>query len=192
MLGLAATFAGPTLWAQQPAAPQPPRNTPTISDAAAAGHRLWVLLFDINSMDAVAVPRAKLIAGRWISSHVGTDDYVTVLTVGASVTLLANFTTNADQALDGVAKVAAAPATAQIDGASGFNEHDFVNNDLRYRGLRQVCTSLQSIVQKKALMFFTAQKDRPGQDNQVEVRAATEACNRANTSINPIDVTPQR
>jgi hypothetical protein len=37
--------------------------------------------------------------------------------------------------------------------------------------------------------LFTVLRARPGGDNQIEVRAATDACVRANTTINPIDVT---
>jgi hypothetical protein len=63
---------------------------------------------------------------------------------------------------------------------------------LRFRGLRTLCSGLQSIQQKKAIVLFTALRPRPGADNQVEVRAATDACNRANATINPIDVSATR
>jgi len=41
-------------------------------------------------------------------------------------------------------------------------------------------------------VLFTAPRPRPGADNQVEVRPATDACTRANATINPIDVSATR
>lgn len=191
VLGLlmgAAAVASPIAGAQ--ADGKPSSKAPSITDAQAAGHRIWVLLFDISSMSADDAPRAKGVANRWIASSLGTDDLVAVITVGSSLAVLQDFTTNPDRLLAAVSKVA--PAPTPPDAAPGLQERDYFNNDLRYRGLRSICTALQPIAQKKAIMFFTAPRERPGSDNQTEVRAATEACNRANASINPIDVTAPR
>jgi hypothetical protein len=165
--------------------------TPTISAADAAGHRLWVLLFDTSSMQAFDVMRAKLLAVQWIDSAVGQDDLVSVLTVSASLKLQQNFTTNVDRLRQTVGRLTAADP-AQPPGDRDLQERDYFNNDLRFRGLRTLCSGLQSIQQKKAIVLFTALRPRPGADNQVEVRAATDACNRANATINPIDVNATR
>jgi hypothetical protein len=161
--------------------------TPTISTAAAAGHRLWVLLFDMSSMQAPDVLRAKLVAVRWIDSNVGKDDLVSIVTVSASLKLQQNVTTNIDRLRQTVGHLTAADPD-DPSGDQDLQERDYFNNDLRFRGIRTLCSGLQSIGQKKAIVLFTALRARPGADNQVEVRAATDACNRANATINPVDV----
>jgi hypothetical protein len=160
--------------------------TPTISTADASGHRLWVLLFDTSSMQAFDVLRAKLLAVQWIDSTVGKDDLVSVLTVSTSLKLQQNFTTNVEHLRQTVGHLTAADPTPT--GGQGLQERDYFNNDLRFRGLRTLCSGLQTIQQKKAIVLFTALRPRPGADNQIEVRAATDACNRASATINPIDV----
>ena len=165
--------------------------TPTISTADATGHRLWVLLFDTSSMQAFDILRAKLLAVQWIDSTVGKDDLVSVVTVGAALKLQQNFTTNVDRLRQAVEHLTTADP-AQPSGDRDLQERDYFNNDLRFRGLRTLCSGLQSIEQKKAIVWFTALRPRPGADNQVEVRAATDACNRANATINPIDVSATR
>ena len=165
---------------------------PTISSADATGHRLWVLLFDTSSMQAPDVLRAKLAAVQWIDSTVGKDDLVSILTVSVSLKLEQNFTTNVDRLRRAVARLSAADPGADRAGDQDLQERDYFNNDLRFRGLRTLCSGLQSIQQKKAIVWFTALRPRPGPDNQVEVRAATDACNRANATINPIDVSVTR
>jgi VWFA-related protein len=162
--------------------------TPTISAAEATGHRLWVLLFDTSSMQVPEVRRAKIAAVQWIDSTVGKDDLVAILTVNASLELQQNFTTNVDRLRQTVARLSAADPGADLSGDRDLQERDYFNNDLRFRGLRTLCSGLRSIAQKKAIVWFTALRPRPGPDNQVEVRAATDACNRANATINPIDV----
>jgi VWFA-related protein len=166
--------------------------TPTISSADAAGRRLWVLLFDTSSMQAPDVLRAKLAAVQWIDSTVGKDDVVSILTVSTSLKLQQNFTTDVNRLRQTVAGLRAADPGADQTGDRDLQERDYFNNDLRFRGLRTLCSGLQAIQQKKAIVWFTALRPRPGPDNQVEVRAATDACNRANAAINPIDVSVTR
>jgi hypothetical protein len=170
-----------------------PRATvvPTISTADAAGHRLWVLLFDTSSMQAFDVLRAKRLAVQWIDAIVGKDDLVSIATVSASLELQQNFTANGNRLRQTVEHLTAADPP-EVPGDRDLQERDYFNNDLRFRGLRTLCSGLQSIEQKKAIVLFTALRPRPGADNQVEVRAATDACTRANATINPIDVSATR
>lgn len=183
-----------TLAATPPAAQSPDRpasGAPSISAADAAGHRLWVLLFDMSSMQAADVQRAKIEAVKWINTRMNKDDLVSIVTVSTTLKLLQNFTSRTDRVRGAVGqiKVALEPGSAAAGaGDRDLQEWDFFNNDLRFRGLRTLCTDLQSIEQKKAIILFTAVRERPGSDNQIEVRAATEACQRAHATINPFDV----
>jgi hypothetical protein len=183
-LGLALVVTGVTVAAQHdsPVA----LKTPTITTSQASGHRLWILAFDVSSMGALEASRARLVAGRWVEASLGPDDFVAIVSIGQTLTTLQNFTSDPDLARTALGKVTAAPTGDA--GAREVDERDIFNNDLRYRGLRSICTGLQEVVERKAIVFFTALKARPGTDNQAEIRATTEACKNARTSINPVDI----
>ena len=182
LLAVALLAAGVSSRAQT--APPAP-DVPTIAASAAAHHRLWVLLFDLSSMEAVDVTRAKAAAIRWIDASIVNDDLVSVVTITTVVKTPQNFTADVDRLRAAIDHVVATDTSAATP---GLQERDFFNNDLRFRGLRALCGGLQSIEQKKAIILFTALRQHPGADNQVEIRAASDACNRANASVNPIDV----
>jgi VWFA-related protein len=160
--------------------------TPTITTTEAAGHRLWILAFDVSSMSALEASRARLVAGRWVDASLGPDDFVAIVSIGRTLTTLQNFTSDPALARSALGKVMAAPTGDAAAGA--VDERDVFNNDLRYKGLHAICSGLSEVVERKAIVFFTALKARPGTDNQAEIRAATEACKSARTSINPVDV----
>lgn len=186
LLGLvAAALISAPLAAQKPGLTP---AAPTISNAQAAGHRLWIFVFDVSSMGATDLPRARRAATQWIAESMFGNDLVSVVSVGESLTLLQNFTASAERAQAAVNRVVI-PVSS---GGGAIQERDYFNNDLRFRALRTVCTGLQAVDQRKAIMFFTALRARPGSDNQAEARAATEACNRAHAAINPVDVSPIR
>jgi VWFA-related protein len=188
-----AAVAGVAVFAQGRSAPDV-SQLPGISAEAAAGSRLWILLFDVSSMKIDDVQRARTVALRWVNTNMEGDDLVSVMSVSASLKLLQNFTSDAARVRGAVGDIVP-PAdrdTAGSDADAARMELDFFNNDLRLRGLRTLCTGLRPIPQKKAIVLFTAVRDRPGVDNQVLLRAATDACGQANTSINPVDVTIPR
>jgi len=171
-----------------PGVPAP--ATPSLPPGAAVGHRLWVFLFDVSNMQEDDLARAKTMASRWLSTEMTNDDLVSVVTVRTSLTLLQNFTADLQQlraAVGQLKPVSDADRSKPAD-ADPLGERDFFNNDLRFRGLRTLCTDLRAIDQKKAILLFTATREQPGADNQIEVRAAVDACRQANASINPIDV----
>ena len=75
------------------------------------------------------------------------------------------------------------PADLPLDDS----EFGIFNNDRRLRAMRVLCEALSPIEQKKALMYFSAGMSRSGSDNEVELRAVTNSCNKANTSIYAVD-----
>jgi hypothetical protein len=169
------------------AAVQESSQIPSLANDGAGGYRLWVLLFDVSSMQTDEVTRAKAAAIKWIDTGMSEDDMVSVVTIGTSLKLVENFTMNVPRVRAAVTAVSLPPAPgAGADQA--LLERDLFNNDLRLRGLRTLCTGLRVIPQKKALMYFTATHDRPGLDNQVELLATTDACNQARVTINTLDV----
>jgi len=180
-LALAVSVAGAV------AARQETSQIPSVTNNDAGGYRMWVLLFDVSSMQADEVTRAKAAAVKWIDTGMSEDDLVSVVTIGTSLKLLENFTMNVKRVRAAVTAVSLPPMPSTA-ADQALLERDMFNNDLRLRGLRALCTGLRVIPQKKAVMYFTATHDRPGGDNQVELLATTDACNQARVSINTLDV----
>jgi VWFA-related protein len=172
------------------------------SQADFAGRRLVVLVFDISSMQPEHVQRAVDDARRYAREHMAPSDIVAVVTIGSIVNVLTDFTddpTRVDAALqvlawsDGTAEPPVDVSTAATDEAdpapgdgdeTGFEEF---NNDVRLRMLKTLADALAPIEQKKAILYFTADMPRAGEDNQVELRAAIDAANRANVALYPVD-----
>jgi hypothetical protein len=190
LLSIAGALATAPLAAGQAASqiPSHASQIPTVAGDNAAGYRLWVLVFDISSMQADDVARAKAVATTWIDTGMNEDDLVSVVTIGSSLKLLENFTVNWPRvrlAVSGIKTEAESSATP-VDPA--LQERDLFNNDLRLRGLRTLCSGLAAIPQTKAIMYFTAARERPGDDNKIELLAATNTCSQARVTINTLDM----
>ncbi|MGE3401082.1 MAG: VWA domain-containing protein [Vicinamibacterales bacterium] len=184
------------------ATPTAPTAARTIDPAAFAGRRLLLLLFDLSSMAPEDVQRAVDSATDFVREQMAPADLLAVATVGATIDVLADFTASREEVLealgafassDGTAvPVASAETLATEEAAAAATEpedtaFETYNNDARLRALRLVAEALQGIEQKKAVIYFSAGMERSGEDNQVELRAATNAAVRANLSIYPID-----
>jgi VWFA-related protein len=79
-------------------------------------------------------------------------------------------------------------ADADADAAEDDAESSVFNVDRKLDALRRVIETLQPIEQKKSILFFSGGLRATGIDNQASLRAATNAANRANTSIYTVDV----
>jgi VWFA-related protein len=193
-------------------------TTPTAADNAAiekalaeakalTNRRMWVLLFDVSSMQPEDVQRAVESGMKWVDSDMTNADMVSVVTIGHRLNVLSDFTavkedvTGALQTLaysDGTdVNVAAAVATAATDAANAtadstaatddVDAFEEFNNDVRLRALKTLCNTLKGIQQRKAVLYFSSGMTRNGEDNEIEKRSATDACNRGNTLIYPVD-----
>jgi VWFA-related protein len=171
-----------------------------------AGRRLTLLLFDVSSMQPEDVQRAVDAAQRYVQEQMSPADLIAVATVGTALDVLTDFTGERETVEAALARLAitegtamplAQAATLAVDEAAlaeaaaaasaESTEFDTFNNDTRLRALRIVAETLAPIEQKKAIVYFSAGMERSGQDNQVELRAATNAAVRANVAIYPVD-----
>jgi VWFA-related protein len=173
-----------------------------------AGHRLLTLLFDTSSMQPEDVQKSVDSALKWVDTTMSPADLVAVATIGSSLQVLTDFTTDKEKvhavlsAFSGAEGAAFAPvdaSTAATDEASvnatddstavdvSAQELDTFNNDVRLRALKTLAEALQPIQQKKAIIYFSSGMQRNGTDNQVELRAAVNAAVRANVAIYPVD-----
>jgi VWFA-related protein len=184
-------------------------NGPLTSNEV-AGHRVWVLLFDTSSMQPEDVQKAVDAAVKWTTDKMSPADLVAIASIGSTLQVITDFTTDKDKVLNALHAFGAADGTeseaTDVDASTmasdeaanvatsadttvdaSAQELDSFNNDIRLRGLRTICENLQPIQQKKALLYFSSGMQRSGQDNQIELRAATNACVRANVTLNPVD-----
>ena len=188
-------------------------TTPATADPQAfsseelAGRRLIILLFDISSMEPEDVQRAVDAAKKYVEQQMSTADLVAIATVGTSLDVLTDFTGDREKvagALNTLAYTegtatpppdASTAATDEITASADetttvtteTSELDMFNNDVRLRALKTLAETLQSIEQKKAIVYFSAGMQRSGADNQIELRSAVNAAVRANVSIYPVD-----
>ncbi len=173
-----------------------------------AGRRLLTLLFDTSSMQPEDVQKATDEAIKWVDEKMTTADLVAVATIGSSLQVLSDFTSDKEQvhsvlqsfsAADGTAFAAVDAGTQSSDETAAAatddttttdvsaQELDTFNNDVRLRALKTLAEALAPIQQKKAILYFSSGMQRNGTDNQVELRAAVNAAVRANVTIYPVD-----
>jgi VWFA-related protein len=169
---------------------------------------LLTLLFDTSSMQPEDVQKATDQALKWVDEKMTPADLVAVATIGSSLQVLSDFTSNKEQvhsvlqafsAADGTAYSTVDASTAASDETAAnatddatttdvsAQELDTFNNDVRLRALKTLAEAMAPIQQKKAILYFSSGMQRNGTDNQVELRAAVNAAVRANVAIYPVD-----
>jgi VWFA-related protein len=209
LAGSAASAAVPRV-AAPAAAPAAAAATPSapLTSEDVAGHRLLTLLFDTSSMQPEDVQKATDEAIKWVDEKMTAADLVAVATIGSTLQVLSDFTSNKEEvhavlqafsAADGTAYAAVDASTQASDEATAnatddstttdvsAQELDTFNNDVRLRALKTLAEAMAPIQQKKAILYFSSGMQRNGTDNQIELRAATNAAVRANVAIYPID-----
>jgi VWFA-related protein len=193
--------------APAPVAPLPtvPEETPKpMASEQLAGRRLIILLFDVSSMQPEDVQRAVDSATTFVNKSMTPADMVAVASISQQLDVITDF--SADKARvaaalgtlgskEGTAVAAATADTAATDeqldaddtSSADTADMDMFNNDLRLRAIKALAETLAPIEQKKSILYFSAGMQRSGEDNQVELRTAINAANRAHVSIYPVD-----
>ena len=192
----------------EPAAIVDAENGPLTTETV-AGHRVWVLLFDTSSMQPEDIQKSADSAVKWAREKMSSSDLVAVAAISSTLQILLDFTNDKQKVTSTLENFAAANGTAfaDVDASTmstdeatntatasdtttvdaSAQELDTFNNDMRLRGLKTICDNLVSIQEHKAILYFSSGMQRNGTDNQVELRLAVAACERANTSLNPVD-----
>jgi VWFA-related protein len=214
VLAAAAAGTAPTAstGAPSPTADADAEPKPLTSDDT-AGRRIMVLLFDTSSMQPEDVQKAADSAIKWVDEDMSTADLVAVASIGSSLQILKDFTSDKEtvraaltafSATDGTATAAIDSSTATTDADANdpnaaadatdstavdvtAQELDTFNNDVRLRALTALSESLTTIQQKKAILYFSSGMQRNGSDNQIELRKTINAAVRANVAIYPVD-----
>ena len=198
-------IVAPTKPADTPA--QPTVSTPEPTKEELASRRMIILLFDTSSMQPEEIDRAVKSANDYVDHQMAPADLIAIASVGQTLTILHEFTSDRDVLKNTLAafdttsgtgfEQPVAPDTPDVtddttstdpaDLPLDDTEFGIFNNDRRLRAMRVLCDAMKPIEQKKALLYFSAGMTRSGSDNQVELRAVTNSCNQANTSIYPVD-----
>jgi VWFA-related protein len=154
-----------------------------------------VLLFDANSMSLTEAQRAVAAAAEWTDARAD-GELTSVVLVGSELNVLSDFTADRAQLrtvlrsealLNGLVAVDTGPQAIRFGASAdtqGAAQTASALADARLRGFRMLCETIAPIPQRKAIIFFSSEL---GRGNQELLRAATNACNRANVTVNPID-----
>jgi VWFA-related protein len=185
---------------------------PDTGSAAAASEqlrdrRLLVLFFDLTSMQPDDLTRAHDAGEKFVKQQMTKADVVAVVAFSTKLSVLANFT-NDGAVLEGAiarltetsssdlsAPVYAAAANGEYDvqeytGAAftpDETEFNVFNTDQKLAAVEGLANVLSGIPGRKALVEFTGGITQTGEENRTQLRAATDAANRADVSIYSID-----
>jgi VWFA-related protein len=165
----------------------PPAGTVKYQD-----RRLLVFYFDQSSMPLTDQLRAFESASRFVDTQLAAADMVAVMTFqNGTVKVRCDFT--ADRAaLREVIRTLQVGDDLDGDGLadgqdSGDAEFNIFNTDRQLSALQTAMTMLRGLAERKTLVYFGSGLRLNGSDNMAQQRATTNAANRANVTINPID-----
>ena len=169
--------------------------------------RMIVLFFDMTSMETDDILRAHGAAEKFLKQQMTPADLVAVVIFSTRLAVLANFTNDRAvlnkaiaQLVPGAASQIANPLYAaaangeydvQEDTGAAYTpdqtEFNVFNTDQKLAAVEGLATVLGGIPGRKALVEFTGGITQTGEENRAELRAATDAANRANVSVYSID-----
>jgi VWFA-related protein len=185
-------------------------STPAAAQAVAdqvRDRRMLVLLFDMTSMGTDDLVRAHDAADKFVTEQMSRADLVAVVTFGPNLKVLANFTNDRPtlerafaQLIPGASVENASPLYAaaqngesdvQQDTGAAYTadetEFNVFNTDQKLEAVEGLANVLGAIPGRKAIIEFTSGITQTGEENRTQLRAATDAANRADVSIYSID-----
>ena len=191
-------------------APEKPKGYNPDAERAAFGvsmlskyqdRRLMVLLFDFSSMQAAEQIRAKDAAIRFLSTQMTASDTVSIMTYGAELKTVQDFTSDRDLLIATVNKfrvgessenAATAATGADAQDQSGTftadeTEFNILNVDMKLAALEQAARALGQYPEKKALIYISSGVQKTGVENQSQLRATVNTAVRSNVAFYPID-----
>jgi VWFA-related protein len=170
-------------------------------------HRMIVLFFDLTSMQSDDIVRAHDAATKFVQKQMTNADLVSVVTFATRLTVWADFTNNRATLEKAVARLTpdvmsqlsdplyAAAQNGEYDvqqytgAAFSPDETEFnaFNTDQKLEAVQGLVNVLAAIPGRKAVIQFSGGITQTGEENRTELRAATDAANRADVSIYSID-----
>jgi VWFA-related protein len=189
-----------------------PVDSPSAAAAAEAGEqvrdrRLMVLFFDLTSMATDDLIRAHDAADKFVKQQMTKADLVAVVAFISNLRVLANFTNDhptLEQAISKIIPGAASTLDSPLYAAAQNGEYDVqqdtgaaftadetefnvFNTDQKLEAVESLANVLEVIPGRKSVIEFTGGITQTGEENRTQLRAATDAANRADVSIYSID-----
>ena len=169
--------------------------------------RMLVLYFDFTSLETQDLLRARDAALKFVRTQMSKADLVSVVIFDQKLSVWCDFTndkTKIEAAVQNVTPGVAAQladssyASAQNgeydiseDNEAAFTadstEFNVFNTDQKLEAVEALSNVLSAIPGRKAVIQFTGGITQTGEENRTELRAATDAANRADVSIYEID-----
>jgi VWFA-related protein len=189
-----------------------PVDTPVGTSSEAAmermrDRRLIAFFFDLSSMETDDISRAHDAALKFLKQQMSPADLVAVVRLSSNLKVLSNFTndrTALQKAIDLIRPRAETELSNPLYAAAQSGEYDVqqdtgdaytpdqtefnvFNTDQKLEAIEGLVNVLAAIPGRKALVEFTGGITQTGEENRAELRAATDAANRADVSIYSID-----
>jgi VWFA-related protein len=169
--------------------------------------RMLVLFFDMTSLDPDQLLRSTAAAQRFLREQMTPADLVAVVAFSNQLRVVSNFTNNrgllqravarlvpgAESQLAGMADSAPAPGEEAVNEDTGATftadetEFNIFNTDRKLAAVEALADLLRDIPGKKSVIHFTGGITQTGEENRSQLRAATDAANRANVSFYTVD-----
>jgi VWFA-related protein len=165
-------------------------------------HRHYlVLLFDNSTIDLSDQARARDAAAKFVETNAGPDRYMAIMNFGGALNVALNFTADAQRLKQAVrnVKFSNVSPNAQPQEVASLGVPQLGNGEASFGArtlllaLRSVAKSLASVPGRKSLILLTSGFPMtPGApdyfEQQSELMAVIDACNKANVAVYPIDV----
>jgi len=156
--------------------------------------RLLVLYFDLAGMPLDGQVRAQNAAQTFLDSQAAPSDLVAVMTYTGQLKVVQDFTDDRgvlDQAIRtlpvGAVQASASPSADDTQFAPGATEFNIFNTDRQLSALQSAVKMLETLPEKKALVYFGGGITRNGIGNDVQLRATINAALQANVAFFPVD-----
>lgn len=168
--------------------------------------RLTVLFFDMTSMQADEVLRATDEALKFVEKQMTAADLVAAVVFANRMGILAPFTNDREYLMrairslrpgketqlanaEGVTPTGEEAVTQETGAAYTADDTEFniFNTDRKLKAIESLAEMLRPIPGKKAVIQFAGGITQTGEENRTQLRAATDAANRANVSLYTVD-----
>jgi VWFA-related protein len=169
--------------------------------------RLIVLFFDLTSMQSDDLIRAHDAAAKFVKDQMTKADVVAVVAFSSKLIVLANFTNDhatLDKAIAQLTSTSISDLSNPLYAAAENGEYDVqeytgaaytpdetefnvFNTDQKLAAVEGMANVLGAFPGRKALVEFTGGITQTGEENRTQLRAATDAANRADVSIYSVD-----
>ena len=163
--------------------------------------RLLCLLFDMTSMQPPEQLRAQEAAIKFLETQMTSNDLVEIMTFNSNIKVVEEFTADRERLITSLKKLVvgagsdfadlASTSADEGDDSGAFaaddTEFNIFNTDRKLSALEDAAKKLGAFPEKKALIYFSSGVGKTGVENQSQIKATTNAANRANVSFYPID-----